>query len=345
MSLFRQNLQALSAYQGQQTLYRRHGHASARRQRRRQRDVGGHHARASCSRRFSSYSASPGNATTAENAVEAARQLARTLNNGTDAIQSFRSDTDRQIGDAVNDLNNLLADFKKANDEVVSGTKLGRDVNEALDQRDALLKKIAALVPVNVVKRDNNDMMLTTADGTTLFETVPRTVTFQPTAAYGAATQGNQVMIDGVPLSAGSGGNTSGSGTIAAMVQLRDVVAPQMQAQLDEIARGLITAFRETDPSGVQPDAAGLFTWSGGPAIPAAGTLSAGLAGTINVNPAMDSTVGGDPDAAARRRRQRRGLCVQHHRRRFLYRPAARLCRTGWTSRSPSIPHRASARQ
>jgi flagellar hook-associated protein 1 FlgK len=70
-----------------------------------------------------------------------------------------------------------------------------------------------------------------------------------------------------------------------------------MQSQLDEIARGLISAFRETDQPGgaVLPDAPGLFTWSGAPGMPAAGALVEGLAGSISINSAFVSSTGGDP--------------------------------------------------
>ncbi|TGS56632.1 flagellar hook-associated protein FlgK, partial [Mesorhizobium sp. M3A.F.Ca.ET.201.01.1.1] len=49
--------------------------------------------------------------------------------------------------------------------------------------------------------------------------------------------------------------------------------------------------FAETAPS--QPNAAGLFTWPGAPAIPASGTLVNGLAGSISVNAAFDPSAGG----------------------------------------------------
>ena len=82
-------------------------------------------------------------------------------------------------------------------------------------------------------------MVIMTKDGATLFETIPRTVTFQPQRVYAAGTTGNSVYIDGVPLQGGTGGNTNASGKLAGLVQLRDSVAGTMQSQLDEIARGL----------------------------------------------------------------------------------------------------------
>ena len=120
------------------------------------------------------YSAAPGNRTLAENAVEAARAVVRSLNEGTAAVQGFRTDMDKQIATSVDDLNQLLANFKDVNDRIVSGTRAGRDILDEFDQRDALLKKISEYVPISTISRADNDMMIVTADGTTLFETVPR---------------------------------------------------------------------------------------------------------------------------------------------------------------------------
>ena len=43
-------------------------------------------------------------------------------------------------------------------------------------------------------------MVIMTKDGATLFETIPRTVSFQPQAVYAAGTAGNSVYIDGMPV-------------------------------------------------------------------------------------------------------------------------------------------------
>jgi flagellar hook-associated protein 1 FlgK len=241
------------------------------------------------------FSASPSNRSVAENAIDAAKSVVRSLNEGTNAIQAFRTSVDRQIDSAVGELNNLLADFKIANDQVMAGTRAGRDVNEQLDQRDKLLKQISEYIPVNAITRADNDLMLVSSTGQTLFEKIPREVTFDVTVGLQPGSTGNTIYVDGVPVIAGTGGNTTAGGKLAAFVQLREDVASGMQAQLDEIARGLIEAFRETDPNGVQPDAAGLFTWSGAPGLPPAGTLIDGLARDISINAAFDTQQGGDP--------------------------------------------------
>jgi flagellar hook-associated protein 1 FlgK len=289
--LFRQNLAALSAWTGQATLANGMDRLSLA--------VNGVDNASSASAAIGSlqkalqlYSTSPSNQNLGAAVIDAARQAIRSLNDGTTAIQTFRTQTDGEIAAAVDDLNSLLSQFQDANTAIISGTRSGNDVSDALDQRDALLKKISEYVPVSSYTRGANDMVLTTTNGTTLFETIPRSVSFTPSPGYEAGMPGNAIYIDNVRVAGGTGGNTDALGKLAGMVQLRDGVASTMQSQLDEIARGLITAFAETSP--VNIDLAGLFTWSGGPNIPAASLVN-GLAGSIKINAAMDPAAGGNP--------------------------------------------------
>lgn len=243
------------------------------------------------------YASNPTNRTVGESAVESARDVLRALNDGTTAIQTFRADMDRQIATGVEQLNELLAEFKIENDNIIKGHASGEAPLDALDRRDAILKKIAELVPVSTISRSKNDMMIVTAEGSTLFETVPRHVGFTPVPFYSAATSGNGIFVDGLPLTAHAGANTTAEGTLAAMMQMRDDFAVGAQTYLDEIARGLVVAFAETQPNPLLPAETmpGLFTWPGAPAMPADGILVAGLAKTLTLNPLIDPRQGGDP--------------------------------------------------
>ena len=231
----------------------------------------------------------PNEVSLAETVVADATDVANSLNSTSLALQKTRSEADADIGTAVTELNRLLTEFKTYNDKVRQGTAAGTDVNDALDQRDKLLTDISSIIGVTTVTRTNNDLALYTSDGTVLFETVPRTVSFQPTTTYTATVDGNQVLIDGVPVQAGTGGNTSARGSIPALLQLRDQTAPTFQAQLDEIARGLINMFSENGDDG-------LFTRNGVAVgddltVPA---LVPGLATVIKVNPAVITSQGGN---------------------------------------------------
>lgn len=245
--------------------------------------------------RIQTWSAAPSNPLLANAVLDGAKQLAGNIQSAAQSVQNYRGQLDSEISGEVDKLNGLLAEFKDVNAQIVNGTLGGSDVNDALDRRDALLKDISAIVPVSAITRNGDDMMLITEGGATLFETVPREVTFTPLPGYAPGTIGNSVRIDGIPLEQGEGPRTSGGGSIAALLQLRDDVAIQVQGQLDEVARGLVETFAERDPSGggLTP-LAGLFTFAGGPGLPANGTISVGLASTLQVNAAFDPAQGGN---------------------------------------------------
>lgn len=227
------------------------------------------------------YAASPSNRSLAMSAVEAARTAVSTLNDATASVQNFRADKDAQIAQSVDDLRSLLDRFKQVNQTVVSGSRTGADVNDALDERDALLKQISQIIPVTATTRTDNDVSLITRDGITLFDKIPRAISFEPTRTYDASVAGGRVSIDGVPVSSASSGNT---GTLGALLQLRDEVAPTMQTQLDEMARALVDVFADNGT-------VGLITWAG-----TGTTTDAGFAGVVRINALYDHAAGGDPE-------------------------------------------------
>ncbi len=163
------------------------------------------------------YSAAPENALLGSAVINQANELVAGLHEATSALQDFRTGVDKEIGQAVLDLNQLLEGFQDANDEIRLGTVSGQDVNDALDRRGALLNSIAKIVPVSTLVRNNNDMVLLTASGATLFETEPRSVSFTPQTAMAAGSTGNPVFIDVVKLNFGNTPNASASGTLDAL--------------------------------------------------------------------------------------------------------------------------------
>ncbi|MGI0524926.1 flagellar hook-associated protein FlgK [Rhizobium giardinii] len=227
------------------------------------------------------YAASPGNITIASSTVADAKDLANSISTSATAVQEVRADADKEILEQVGTLNELLSKFETINNQIVGALATGADASDALDQRDKLLKSMAEIVGISTVTRSNMDTVIYSADGTVLFETIPRNVTFTPTSNYDATVTGNPILVDGIAIKAGTGGNTSAEGTLASLLQLRDDLAPKIQSQLDEMARGLVTMFQENG-------APGLFVWSG-TTVPAAGTITAGIASSLAVNPAAEA--------------------------------------------------------
>lgn len=240
-----------------------------------------------------SYEAAPSDSTLATAAVNAAAALAQGLNSAAEIVNQVREQADSGIAASVQTVNSLLAQFQKVNAQIVKGTATGADVTDAQDSRDQILKELSQEIGITTATDANGGMSVYTDGGVTLFQGgLARVVTFSPTHTYTAATPGNAVYVDGVPITGSSATMPSESGALIGLAKLRDDVAVTHQAQLDGIAGALVTAFAESDQTGSGPDLPGLFTTAGATSLPAAIT---GLAGQIEVNPNADPSQGGNP--------------------------------------------------
>lgn len=241
------------------------------------------------------YANTPHDVTAATSAVAAAVNLANALNDATSTVQGVRAQADADMTSSVDRINSLLSRLEGVNEIIVSQSETAGDLNDYIDQREQILSELSAEIGIRTMTRGTNDLVVYTDGGVTLFETKARSVTLQPTGAFAAGVEGNAVYVDGVPVTGDAAGMKTHSGRLAGYAAVRDTLAPAYQSQIDEFARGLITAFRESDQSAAPalPDVPGLFTWSGAPAMPG-GTIVPGIAGTIKVNDNVNPAAGGN---------------------------------------------------
>lgn len=237
----------------------------------------------------------PGDLTAASAAVASAANLATALNDATKSVQAIRAQADADMASSVDNINSLLSRLEEVNGIIVGQSGTTADISDYLDQRDQILSELSEEIGIKTLSRGDNDIVVLTDGGVTLFETKARTVSFQPTGQFAAGVSGNAVYVDGVPVTSDAAGMKIHSGRLAGYASLRDTLSTTYQNQLDEIARGLIVAFRETDQSATPalPDVPGLFTWASGPVMPGS-SLMPGLAGTIKINASVDPTNGGN---------------------------------------------------
>jgi flagellar hook-associated protein 1 len=239
------------------------------------------------------YDASPASPSAAQAVVTAAGDLASSLNTGAVAVQSVREKADTDMAAAVKSINSLLTQFTSVNAAIVSGTAMGANVSADQDTRDSILTQLSQQIGISTVANPDGSTSIYTDSGVTLFQGgSARTVSFTPTTTYTDSSTGNAVVVDGVAITGSSSPMAIQSGALAGLANLRDVVAPQYGAQLDQIANGLINAFAESDQTGgSSPTMPGLFTYPGATGLP---STSADLATEIEVNANVDPTQGGD---------------------------------------------------
>ncbi|AJE44832.1 flagellar hook-associated protein FlgK [Celeribacter indicus] len=229
--------------------------------------------------------------------LDAAEDLTARLNSASDDLMDLRISADRQIGQTVDLLQSTLDQVVELNVAIRKQISNGYDANTLMDQRQVLIDRIAEIVPVTEIPRENGMVALYTTGGAALVESKAATVSFTATPtitpdmtlANGALSG---LSINGMPVSTDAGKGAIAGGKLAGLFELRDELAPQAQKQLDALARDLIERFATTDADPtLAPGAAGLFT-DGGLAFDA--LSEEGLAGRISVNALVKPAAGGD---------------------------------------------------
>ncbi|MEM7295684.1 MAG: flagellar hook-associated protein FlgK, partial [Pseudomonadota bacterium] len=218
--------------------------------------------------------------------------LVSTLRETTDGIQEERLRADRAIASQVDTLNSNLEQIQKLNGSIGNQGALGRDVSGLMDQRQELIDEIAAIVPVRVSQRPHGQLALYTPGGVALLDTSAATIDFTPsnqivpemTLASGGLSSltvnGRAVDLEDLV------GPTRGS-ALSANLSMRDAHAPEVQAQIDGIARDLIERF---EPLGDPVTGLGLFVDGAAPFDPA---NEAAVSSRIAINPVVDPDQGG----------------------------------------------------
>ncbi|MET0258550.1 MAG: flagellar hook-associated protein FlgK [Methylobacterium sp.] len=230
---------------------------------------------------------SPNNVNFASAAVSSAQDLAKSLNDLTTTVGVIRRDADDSLVVAAEDMNKILARIQDLNEKVTSGTRGNIDVTDFVDQRDHAVAELSIYVGVSAQIRGDNDLVLHTDSGVTLFDKIARPVEYTATSPLTAGVVGNAFKIDGTVVTGPNAYMPARDGRIAGLVELRDKTAVAFQAQLDKTAEGLIGAFEEklvVNPPATETPKTGLFTAPNG----ANGLVdkAPGLAGRLSISAA-----------------------------------------------------------
>jgi flagellar hook-associated protein 1 FlgK len=130
-----------------------------------------------------------------------------------------------------------------------------------MDQRDRLVGQIAEIIDVRVDYRSDDTVSLMTSSGVGLLDGKPSTFTFASAGTLSAGKQfdpdPNKSTVGRLALVTPSGLSIDvaqqgvlQSGTLGALLKLRDDTLVKAQDQLDEIAAGLAQAFSTTNTGG-----------------------------------------------------------------------------------------------
>ena len=172
-------------------------------------------------------------------AVQAGRSAAENLAAMSETLQTLRLNADREIEDAVGRMGNLLSNISTLNDQISFALASGRQSEDLEDKRDLSLDKLSELIDVRYFENSNGSITVFTSDGTTLVDSSPVATSHVALSVVspGATYAGGD--FNGIFAGVRDITTTIRSGEIKALVDMRDKTLPDMQAQLDELARSM----------------------------------------------------------------------------------------------------------
>lgn len=193
--------------------------------------------------------------------LTAGQTLAQHLNGMTADIQGMRSDAELGLADAVNQANAAMGQIAAINRQL--GLTNAQDATTASlqDQRDFYIDQLSQLMDIKVVPTDHSKVNIFTRSGTQLVGDQAAAMTFDAKGSLSATALWNadptKRGTGTITLDSGAGSNTDliaanafGSGKIAALIEMRDHVLVDAQAQVDQIAAGMSRALSDRTTDG-----------------------------------------------------------------------------------------------
>ncbi|HSF95220.1 MAG TPA: flagellar basal body rod C-terminal domain-containing protein, partial [Thermohalobaculum sp.] len=234
-------------------------------------------------------------------AASAAQDVAVKLNQISTESARVRQTADDEIARQVSEVNGALSKIARLNRQIQIFSASGRDTASLVDQREQLIDRVSAIVPIREQMREGGVVEITTAQGLVLANTRAQQIEFTaspvitPAMRYDNGTGAlGGLTLNGVDITPDGPGNQAiTGGSMAGLFAVRDRIAPEFSDRADALAADLIgrLAAPGVDPTRGPADP-GLFTDDGAAYDPLA---LAGLAGRIRLNAAVDPRAGGDP--------------------------------------------------
>jgi flagellar hook-associated protein 1 FlgK len=208
-----------------------------------------------------SLSTTPESVSAQSQVVNRAQILTQTLNSYTDQIQGMRESVEELMVNAVAEANRALSAIQDISNALTSTSRNGRLSVDLLDQRDLEINKLAEVMDINVIERENGQVAIYTKTGLSLMDGNRSELAFNATGSLSAnalydpdpanSALQSVVLRDLTGISNDLiSGNHLRSGELGALVDLRDNILVEKQTQLDELAEKLALALTNRDVQG-----------------------------------------------------------------------------------------------
>jgi flagellar hook-associated protein 1 FlgK len=204
---------------------------------------------------------SPDNYASRADAVTKATDMANTLNRLSQDVQAMRREAETRMASTVDQVNSMLTSLRDVNLVLADYGVDQNTRNSLLDQRDRLVSGLSETMDLRVDYNPDGTVRLATRSGAALLDVKPSLLVFEQAGSLTPTTEFNvddskngvgKLIIEtpnGTRIDLVKDGAIR-SGTLGALIELRDTTLQDAQRQLDDIAAGLAQVFSSVQEPG-----------------------------------------------------------------------------------------------
>ena len=189
---------------------------------------------------WQSLALNPGGMVEREALASSAHAVASTINNINLGLYSISGNVERDIEYTVGEINSLIADIADLNKKIVAAAAGTGDRNILEDTRTELVKRLSALVDVQVIDGDHGTIKVSLKNGETLVDGVV-TRPLETQMRSGDPTKSDIFFADNNTNPAAAVTDWITRGKLGALLEMRNEVIPQYMEQMNDLAAALIT--------------------------------------------------------------------------------------------------------
>lgn len=192
----------------------------------------------------------PESTTLAASAVDALEDLTSQIRDLSSNIQDLRQKADEEIATAVDSANEAIETIDRLNDLILQTSARGESTADLEDARNSALVSLSESLGVTSFITSDGSMKVYTTSGQVLVGSSAHTLSYDASStvtsdsAYDGSSSGlSGITVDGTDIT-----DDLSTGSISALVELRDETLPAAQDMLDELATSLIDRLNTVRP-------------------------------------------------------------------------------------------------
>lgn len=173
--------------------------------------------------------------------VENATLLSETFNYLYTDIGKMTYEINNSISAGIDEINDILTKIADINSRIVA-LEVEGNANDLRDQRNNLVTELSKYMDINTYEYDDGNLVVTTGKGYTLVlrgDTYPLTL------------EGNNVILESSPTARIDITDSIESGKLGGWLDMRDIVIPELMANIEELARSIAWEVNSIHSQGV----------------------------------------------------------------------------------------------